>query len=242
MENLKIWDKLKVVPTEAQKTIAGGRLKGMTDINPQWRLHVMTEIFGVCGIGWYYTIEKQWLEPGDAENVCAFCNINLYVKNDNDEWSMPIPGTGGSSYIAKEKYGIHTSDEAYKMALTDALSVAMKAIGVGATVYSGGNDYSKYTQSPNKQTTGNKTSQPTQPLPKQENVQQDKDKQPTNTISDKQVKRLWAIASKSGISNKDAKAVIMYYGFESSEDITKDKYEKIVSEIENFVSVEMIGG
>ena len=39
--------------------------------------------------------------------------------------------------IAKEKNGLHCNDEAFKMATTDALSVASKHIGVAASVYMG---------------------------------------------------------------------------------------------------------
>ena len=64
----------------------------------------------------------------------AFCNINLYIKKDG-EWSEAIPGTGGAMLVAKESKGLYSSDEAFKMALTDAISVACKAIGMGADVY-----------------------------------------------------------------------------------------------------------
>ena len=37
--------------------------------------------------------------------------------------------------MAKEKNGPYTSDECFKMALTDAISVACKALGFGADVY-----------------------------------------------------------------------------------------------------------
>ena len=36
MGNLEIYDKVRVVPENAQKAIQGGRLKGKTDINPMW--------------------------------------------------------------------------------------------------------------------------------------------------------------------------------------------------------------
>ena len=52
MENLEIYNKLKEVPEEAQKKITGGRLNGMTDIKPMWRIEKLTEVFGICGIGW----------------------------------------------------------------------------------------------------------------------------------------------------------------------------------------------
>lgn len=134
MDNLRQWNKFRNVPTEAKKAIGGGRLKGMTDINPMWRLKTLTEAYGPAGIGWYYTIDKKELVDGSNGEIAAFVDITLYVK-ESDEWSKGIPGTGGSMYIAKEKNGLYTSDEAFKMALTDALSVSCKALGIGADVY-----------------------------------------------------------------------------------------------------------
>ena len=133
MGNLDVYNKLRAVPEEAKKTIGAGRLKGMTDVSPMYRIKVMTEVFGVCGFGWKYTITKQWTELYDNE-IKGFCNIDLYVKM-NGEWSDAIPGTGGSSFVTMEKNGAYVNDEVYKMALTDALSVAMKALGVAADVY-----------------------------------------------------------------------------------------------------------
>lgn len=144
-DNLAIYNKVRQVPPEAQKAIQGGRLKGMTDINPMWRIKTLTEQFGPVGQGWYYEIlEKRIEEGGNGEKV-AFVDINLYVKFE-DEWSRPIVGTGGSSFVAKEKSGLYTSDECFKMALTDAISVACKALGMGADVYYA-NDKSKYDES-----------------------------------------------------------------------------------------------
>lgn len=133
MGNLDLYNKLKVVPAEAIKPIQNGRLKGKSDINPMWRIKTMTEHFGVCGIGWKYVITKQWTETYGTETK-AYCNIDLFVKVDG-QWSDAIQGTGGSSEVTMERNGSYVSDECYKMALTDALSVAMKALGVGADIY-----------------------------------------------------------------------------------------------------------
>ena len=141
MGNMDIYNAHRQVPKEATKPITAGRLKGMTDINPMWRIKVLTEQFGPCGIGWYYTTDKQWFEPCGQETV-AFVNISLYVKVDG-EWSKPISGTGGSKLGAMEKSGLYVSDEALKMATTDAISVACKQLGFAADVY-WQNDRSKY--------------------------------------------------------------------------------------------------
>lgn len=148
--SLELWNKLKRVPPESLKTIGAGRLKGKSDINPQWRLKIMTETFGVCGTGWKYTIDKLWSERGDVE-LFAFALVSIYIREDGGTWSFPIPGIGGSALVKKESAGTYDSDEGYKMAVTDALSVAMKAIGVGADIYEGKWDGSKYNERVEKQ-------------------------------------------------------------------------------------------
>ncbi len=135
MENLEIYNAARTVPKEAQKPIGGGRLKGMTDINPMWRIKLLTELFGVCGFGWKYEIVNKWVETAMAKDeITANIEINLYIKVDG-EWSAPIPAVGGSMLVASERNGLYVNDECYKMALTDAISVACKALGVGADIY-----------------------------------------------------------------------------------------------------------
>lgn len=151
MDNLRIYNKVRVVPKEAQSAITGGRLKGKTDINPMWRLKVLTEMFGPAGLGWYYEIIDKRLEQGASGEVAAFVDILLFIK-DGENWSKGIPGTGGSMFIANEKNGLYTSDEAFKMALTDALSVSCKALGIGADIYFE-KDSTKYTQREEKPVT-----------------------------------------------------------------------------------------
>ncbi len=134
MENMEIYTKVMETPKTALKAIAAGRLKGMSDINPMYRIQKLTETFGPCGFGWKYTItNKEIMEGANGEKI-AIVDIDLYVKW-NGEWSEAIPGTGGASFIANERNGAYTSDECYKMGLTDALSVACKALGIGADVY-----------------------------------------------------------------------------------------------------------
>lgn len=133
MGNMELYEKVRNVPSEAQTPITAGRLKGMTDINPMWRIKTLTEQFGACGVGWYYEIVREWTDAVNDEMV-ASVEINLYVKIDN-EWSKPISGIGGSKIASKESRGIYVDDEAYKKASTDAISVACKNLGIGADVY-----------------------------------------------------------------------------------------------------------
>ena len=134
MDNLAIYNAVRKVPESAKRSILAGRLKGKTDINPMWRIKALTDQFGPCGIGWKYAITDKRLENGANGEISAFLDIDLFVKVGG-AWSDAIPGTGGSAFVAKEKAGLYTSDECFKMALTDAISVACKALGFGADVY-----------------------------------------------------------------------------------------------------------
>lgn len=148
MGNLDLYNRVREVPKAAQKEIRGGRLNGKTDINPMWRIHKLTEEFGPVGAGWYTQIKRFWTEEGAKGERSAFCEIELYVKIGG-EWSKPIAGIGGSAFVAAERSGLYTSDECYKMAYTDAISVACKALGFGADIYwSDGSKYDRAASTP----------------------------------------------------------------------------------------------
>jgi hypothetical protein len=210
--NLDIYNKLCTPPKEALKEIKGGRMSGKSDINPMWRLKALTEQFGPCGIGWYYEITKQWLETGGKEEISAFCDINLFIKN-GEEWSKPIPGVGGSSFVALEGKGLYTSDECYKMALTDALSVACKALGVAANVY-WDKDPSKYDKSPQES--------------------QGKPELPTNlNLSQAQANLLWrAIKAKFGANANEM--VKPLTGHDKLSEIPIARYDEVMKIIEAY--------
>lgn len=198
MNNLEIYEKVREVPENAQKKIVAGRIKGFTDINPMWRIKALTEQFGPCGIGWYYTIEEKWLDKQETGEIITNILINLYVKI-GDEWSKPIQGIGGSMQVSKESKGMYISDESYKMALTDAISVACKALGVGADVY-WQSDRTKYSKPNNKTANPNETITTEElryllQLAKMKNVDIEKAyQQPLNTLTfeqfDKAMKKL----------------------------------------------------
>lgn len=139
----EIYEKTKKPDSWALKPITAGRLKGKTDINPQWRYEMLDKCFGLCGLGWKYELSDYRVEPGANGEAILFVSINLYIRQD-DKWSDAIPGFGGSMLIEREKSGMHNNDEAFKMAVTDALSVACKMLGIGADIYAGRMDGDKY--------------------------------------------------------------------------------------------------
>lgn len=210
-DNLAIYNAVRQPPKEALKEIQAGRMKGKSDINPMWRLKVLTEQFGMCGVGWKYIITKQWLETGGKDEQSAFVNIELFVKVDG-EWSAAIPGTGGSSFVAAESRGLYTSDECFKMALTDAISVACKALGVAADIY-WNSDRSKYDKP-----------QPEKPQP---------EKPPTKPIEQKTTEKVvwpnyWANVKKLGYTEEEVHTIA---GVDSIKDWSKDKATELFGKL-----------
>lgn len=146
MNNMEIWQRFCTTPKEAQKPIDAGRLKGFTDINPMWRFKALTEAFGPCGIGWKIDIKDYRIEDGASGERKAFVFITISYKQ-GDSWSDPVPGFGGASFVSKEKSGLYTNDECFKMALSDAIGTACKALGMSADIFFA-KDRSKYTAPP----------------------------------------------------------------------------------------------
>ena len=215
MENMKIYNATREVPIEAQKTIGFGGMKGKTDINPMWRIRALTEQFGPCGFGWYTEILEERLEPLPDGRIAAFVKINLFVIVD-DKASMPIAGTGGNMYVKKTKNGLEVNDECFKMAYTDAISVACKCLGFGANIY-WSSDKTKYD------------------VPDDEPKQEKKapTKKPPAKITEEQVTKAYTIATKNGKDEKMVKAWLKAkWKLTSMKDVTVDKYDELCKALE----------
>lgn len=142
--NMRFYEAGRQVPQEAKKNFNAKGFKG-TDINPMWRIKKLTEMFGPVGFGWYIEKKNSWRDEANGE-ILVQVEIELFVKDPNTgEWSKPIYGIGGNKIMEQFSSGPSVSDEGYKKAYTDAISVACKALGIGADVYYE-KDTTKYSQ------------------------------------------------------------------------------------------------
>ncbi len=135
-------------PQEALKTIEFGRLKGKSDINPQWRIEALTETYGLYGLGWFVQIkDTTTIDLPETQEKMLFLTLELFVRDwstpEEYKWFGPALGIGGDYIIVRDKNGVHGNDEAYAMAMTDALGKAAKLFGIANDIYRGKFD-SKY--------------------------------------------------------------------------------------------------
>ena len=124
--NMLIYEAGRSVPDSAVKKIGAGAYgkAGLSDINPQWRIEKMTELFGACGDGWIWEPVECWMDNG----IC-YAHITVQYATENGEYSKPIHGYGGT--IA----GRMDDSDLYKSTITDAVSNALRYLGIGADVW-----------------------------------------------------------------------------------------------------------
>jgi hypothetical protein len=139
-DNLRFWNQLKRTDPRATKPFARpGGFRG-TQIDPTWRIQMMTETFGPVGQGWGY----EQLDWTVAERMVFICVRVWYRDPASGDQCWTGPQWGGSEMIRKRAGLEAPDDECFKMSMTDALGKCLLQIGVAADVHLGQFDDSKY--------------------------------------------------------------------------------------------------
>lgn len=153
MTNMKLWDRLgKTDPAHTKSFTRAGGFKG-TAIKPMWSYKMMTEVFGACGQGWGINQPSFQTVSGYNGEVMVYCTVSIWWNNpDQQNGPHTVFGVGGDKVVTYIKPDPRYSrperwendDEAFKKAYTDAVTNALKMIGVGADVHMGMFDDNKY--------------------------------------------------------------------------------------------------
>lgn len=139
---MAIWEQLgKTDPSHTKTFKRAGGFSG-TAIKPIYTTQKMTEVFGPAGEGWGMGEPTFQTVNGSDGQVAVYCTVSMWHgKRDN-----VVYGVGGDMVVVKQSSGLRTDDEAFKKAFTDAMSNAMKHLGMSADVHMGLFDDSKYVQ------------------------------------------------------------------------------------------------
>ncbi len=154
--NTALWDRLgRTNPVHTKPFKRAGGFEG-TAIKPMFSYRRMTEEFGPCGIGWGVDRPDFQVVPAAEGEMLVFCTVSVWYTAPakpspinqqmgvTSQLSKAVFGVGGDKVVGKNKYGLSSDDEAFKKAYTDAVTNALKLIGVGADVHMGMFDDSKY--------------------------------------------------------------------------------------------------
>lgn len=137
---LDLWERLgRTDPKHTSRFKRSGGFQG-TAIRPIYSYQRMTEEYGPCGIGWGVGMPSfQTVDGADGE-VLVYCTVSIW----HGDQKNVVFGVGGDKVVNKFSSGLKSDDEAFKKAFTDAVTNALKLIGVGADVHMGLFDDSKY--------------------------------------------------------------------------------------------------
>lgn len=143
--NLSIWDKVKHTNPTFVKSFNNGKFKGHST-DPIHNYHRATEIFGPCGVGWWYTVDRDRIEDLGEGGFIHMMQVTVSYRH-NDEVGEVV-GCGATKMAYKTKSGGFTVDEdAAKKSLTDAIGNALTRLGFMADVRLGMFDNDKYVNS-----------------------------------------------------------------------------------------------
>lgn len=139
MSNTTLWDKLgKTDPKHTKQFSRAGGFKG-TAVKPMFSYRRMTEEFGPCGSGWGIN-EPSFQVVSAGDEILVYCTVSIW----HGDKANVVFGVGGDKVAGKNKNGTFTDDEAFKKAFTDAVTNALKLIGVAADIHMGMFDDQKY--------------------------------------------------------------------------------------------------
>lgn len=136
-DNLYLWRTVEMTDPKHTKPVSIGRK--LTAIDSYYQIRRATEAFGPFGLGWGYGLEHEVLGQGEA----AMAKVEMtfwYVDPEIEEriYCGPI--------IAMNRLmlGGKPDEEAFKKAITDALTKSLSYLGFSADIFMGRYEDSKY--------------------------------------------------------------------------------------------------
>lgn len=125
-DNMRIWS--QVDTTLASDTKHVDMRGGFTAIDAYSQFHKATQIFGPCGIGWGWHTPSFHIINAD-KNPLLVCEVTLWYKDGEATGNVPVAD-------AVQMKGGKTDEDAYKKALTSALTKALSYMGFNFDIFS----------------------------------------------------------------------------------------------------------
>ena len=144
MENMKLWDSVKVTDPAAVKKITGKPYQGNSP-KPYWLIQRATEVFGPCGLGWGVEVKSEGFHRMTDTDVMHTAVVVVWYVQDGKRGSIEQMGQTKACY-AKSGGGMMLDEDAGKKSVTDGMVKCLSMIGFAGDIFSGQWDDSKYVQ------------------------------------------------------------------------------------------------
>ena len=146
-DKTELWENLRRVnPSFVKRVKIGSR--EFHSIDATYKIGLLTKVLGPIGEGWGYRCRRRTLKVD--EEILAIVDVLAWrrVSGDRVYWG-PVTGCAKILGVKKDSgriVGKYLDTDAFKKALTDALTKAFSHLGLGADVFMGKYDDDKYVQ------------------------------------------------------------------------------------------------
>jgi len=144
MDNLELWNRVKVTDPSAVKKITGKPYQGHSP-KPYWLIQRATEEFGPCGDGWGVEVKSESFFRMTDTDVMHSCVVAVWYMKDNKRCVIEQMGQTKACY-AKNGGGMMLDEDAGKKSVTDGMVKCLSMIGFAGDIFSGQWDDSKYVE------------------------------------------------------------------------------------------------
>ena len=253
---LELWDEFKETPPAVTKAFSrGGGFKGKA-IDPMYIVRRLTEKFGPVGDGWGWEITGEDYVTGapfsnkyedkkgnpietnfDGNTIIHKVKLRLwYMKEMGGSLCKEKCFTGEqyglTTFVGEYKSGPFTDEEHAKKSVTDAIGKCAVYLGVAADVHMGLHDDSKYVHDLREKLDKEKPKQAPKDTSKA-GVDDIPLGKTTTLITEAQRGRLFKISREHDWAETAVKSLLAKHGFESSKDVTWEKYSTIIEELQH---------
>ena len=143
-DNMAFWLAAMKTDPARVKPITGKQYKGNSP-QPYYLVERMTEVFGMCGIGWGLTILNERMERLTETDVLHVALVELWYIQDGKTGRIQQVGQTKAAYHSS-KGAMVIDEDAPKKSVTDAMTKCMSYLGFAGDIFSGMWDDSKYVE------------------------------------------------------------------------------------------------
>lgn len=142
MNNMKLWNEVKVTDPAAVKKITGKPYQGNSP-KPYWLIQRATEVFGPCGHGWGVEVKSEGFHRMTDTDVMHTAVVVVWYIQDGKRGAIEQMGQTKACY-EKSNGGMMLDEDAGKKSVTDGMVKCLSLIGFAGDIFSGQWDDSKY--------------------------------------------------------------------------------------------------
>lgn len=145
MNNMKLWDSVKVTNPAAVKPITGKAYRGNSP-KPYWLIERATETFGPVGIGWGVVVKSERFERLSDTDVLHVAVVSVWYVLDGKRSETFDQMGGTKACYMTGKGSLMVDEDAGKKSVTDGMVKCLSMIGFAGDIFSGMWDDSKYVE------------------------------------------------------------------------------------------------